>query len=609
MSHPMCATDRTGSTTDDKAAYGLVATTVVVVLAGAGIGGAAEIVAWTLVGALTLAAAIAGLRRNRPEPRSGWLLMTAGIALWVVSGVLWLWADLRAAHASADDALVLLSYVPLTFGQIAIGGNRGREHHKDGIIDGCIFALVALLLFWVVLIEPDANGGPPFDRLVGALSPLLDLLLLVGIVWVALLPGRRSLSFGFLGGAYAVALVVEGAWYTGTDLRGLFPITFALFAAALVHPSCRHAGIPPDRVDVDRVHPGRFVLLTLALFAGPLSAMTLDDDLDAGDVFVMVCSLALIGLVILRFVELVRDNEVARRRFRLMAENVPAGIYEFDDQLRLTFANAEADRLFATSVEALETDDLVARVEPEDRDRLLAAARRVLRGRREQVAIRIADGRGGHRWVQWRGTPVPATRGRGAGILSSTLDITDLKAAERALELQATHDPLTGLPNRRRLTDEMRRALARGERHAGRVAVMFCDLDGFKTVNDVHGHDVGDTVLIEVAQRLRGVLRRSDTVTRIGGDEFVVLCEDAGSDADLDRLAARIIEVTNQPIPLADALVTVGVSVGVAVTDGRANPVGLLRDADGAMYRAKALGRNRFVTASAEVARLHHVGE
>jgi diguanylate cyclase (GGDEF)-like protein len=107
------------------------------------------------------------------------------------------------------------------------------------------------------------------------------------------------------------------------------------------------------------------------------------------------------------------------------------------------------------------------------------------------------------------------------------------------------------------------------------------------------------------------VVRRSDTVTRIGGDEFVVLCEDAGSDTDLDRLAARIIEVTNQPIPLAEAFVTVGVSVGIAVADGRADPVGLLRDADGAMYRAKALGRNRFelVATSAEVARLHHVGE
>ena len=150
-------------------------------------------------------------------------------------------------------------------------------------------------------------------------------------------------------------------------------------------------------------------------------------------------------------------------------------------------------------------------------------------------------------------------------ILGSTVDITTLKDAERVLQRQATHDALTGLPNRRLLGDRLDVALARQGRNPGTLAVLFRDLDGFKTVNDVYGHDAGDVVLVQISHRLAATMRGTDTVSRLGGDEFVVLCDDAGSRDDVTQLAAKLVATVNEPIDVGEGIVSVGVSVGVCI--------------------------------------------
>ncbi|QXC60368.1 EAL domain-containing protein [Aquihabitans sp. G128] len=158
---------------------------------------------------------------------------------------------------------------------------------------------------------------------------------------------------------------------------------------------------------------------------------------------------------------------------------------------------------------------------------------------------------------------------------------------------QATHDPLTGVGNRAALLDRLNVVLARARRTSRAVAVLFCDLDGFKAVNDQYGHDRGDRLLVEVANRIRGAVRPSDTVSRTGGDEFVVVCEDLGSPEQAHQIASRVHEaVEGSPVELGEAHLDIRLSIGVALADPVLDdPDRLLRNADLAMYEMKQRSR------------------
>jgi diguanylate cyclase (GGDEF)-like protein len=153
----------------------------------------------------------------------------------------------------------------------------------------------------------------------------------------------------------------------------------------------------------------------------------------------------------------------------------------------------------------------------------------------------------------------------------------------------ALHDSLTGLPNRALLQDRLTVALAQARREHRRVAVLFCDLDRFKVINDSLGHEAGDEVLRQVARRLEAVVRPGDTVARFGGDEFVFCCENVGGAAEAVRIAERIGRELERPLDLDEELF-VTPSIGIALADADSSADDLLRDADAAMYRAKERG-------------------
>jgi diguanylate cyclase (GGDEF)-like protein len=168
-----------------------------------------------------------------------------------------------------------------------------------------------------------------------------------------------------------------------------------------------------------------------------------------------------------------------------------------------------------------------------------------------------------------------------------------LEQANQRLRELALQDPLTGLANRTALQQHLEQALARSLRRNELLAVMLIDLDGFKPVNDQHGHGFGDLVLAEIAERLRQYVRDIDLPARLGGDEFVVVCENVQSAEDAQDLAKRLLEGLDTPMYLEDRAVRVGASIGIALSRGSDDATTLIRLADAAMYRAKAAGRNR----------------
>lgn len=186
------------------------------------------------------------------------------------------------------------------------------------------------------------------------------------------------------------------------------------------------------------------------------------------------------------------------------------------------------------------------------------------------------------------------------------IDITAQAHAEKRLADLALHDELTGLPNRALWADRLRMALSEASRSGDLVGVLYVDVDHFKAVNDTHGHDVGDELLREIARRLSSIVRPHDTVARIGGDEFVVLCPSLGSQEDGTRLAARIQQVMAAPVDVGFIQLAPTVSIGVTFATGEDDPRIVIRRADSALYTAKGRGRSRFEVYHAD---LHEVLE
>jgi diguanylate cyclase (GGDEF)-like protein/PAS domain S-box-containing protein len=223
-------------------------------------------------------------------------------------------------------------------------------------------------------------------------------------------------------------------------------------------------------------------------------------------------------------------------------------------------------------------------------EELLAHIRRSVESRETVKTEYSLAIEGKEQWIEGAVTPLSQD-----SVVFVGRDITERKALEERLAHQASHDPLTNLPNRTLLTDRLRQALARIRRRGLSLAVMFMDLDNFKVINDSLGHRMGDRLLVSATKRIRSVLRPEDTVARLGGDELVFLLEDTDLDGAI-QVAERILEVLREPFTIRGRELFVTASLGITVSDGHGkNPPDLLRDADLAMYRAKHSGKARYV--------------
>jgi diguanylate cyclase (GGDEF)-like protein/PAS domain S-box-containing protein len=244
----------------------------------------------------------------------------------------------------------------------------------------------------------------------------------------------------------------------------------------------------------------------------------------------------------------------------------------------------------------IDFDSYLALTHPDDRELLRREVETALRTTEPfHFEHRVIRPSGKVRTIDSRGRVEVDGDGRIVRMTGTGQDVTERRAAERLLEHQALHDPLTGLPNRALFLDRLQHALARARRPGTSLAVYFCDVDNFKDVNDSLGHDAGDELLIALPPRLREGMRAGDTVARFGGDEFVILCEDLDTEGEAIRIAERIGEAFALPFELDGRAHHLSVSVGVVFARGSmATATEMLRDADAAMYRAKGRGKGGF---------------
>ncbi len=288
----------------------------------------------------------------------------------------------------------------------------------------------------------------------------------------------------------------------------------------------------------------------------------------------------------------------SEQRFRTTFNNDPAGLAVLAPEGRLLQVNPALCRLLGRDeAELLALPDVLQLAVPEDRRALAALRRRALteRGASLTGERRLIRADGAELWALLTVTELPDAT-EGSCILLQVEDITARRIAEKRLTRQALYDSLTDLPNRAMLLDRIKTALARLARRPGdgALAVLFCDLDGFKAVNDAHGHAAGDALLVEVAGRLTQVMRPSDTVARLGGDEFLILCENLADPNEITRIASRVEAAISAPISWLGQSLTVTASVGIAFGSGVRTAEELIRHADTAMYQAKQLGKDRY---------------
>lgn len=585
-------------------------------------------VRFTLIVA-ALAAVVVGTVRNRPSRPRPWWILAAGLAASAAGDVTVLvvaTAGDLTGNVPADAWLTALSGLLLLVGMVDVT-RSSLAGPNTGALDAVIVTVASGIALWQLLVVQAATPGwtGSGTELAGAIqvTALLGVLaLLVRVGADVPAPRRTSILLLTAGLVAALAAFLLGAVRDATGgiqvyggVRGALGAAANLAAgAAALHPSMRILTEPRESA-VRRPSRRNTTALGLAV-ASPLLVLL---GATATGAEVAPVSLAIAGLVLVATV-MIRIERVQRARERTQVElrRTEARLISLvantgdtvllvamppDGPSHIRFASPSARRLLGRRPEELRRVDPRDVVDGEDRDRF----DELLRG---DDLPRVGDVRAAHldgsrRWVEAVIAAAPGEDERSVVVTLRDVDVR--KRQELELLEAASRDVLTGLWNRRAFHLALDAALAAASvptAGSGAVAVLVVDLDGFKQVNDLAGHGVGDAVLQRLARRLEGIVRDGDLVARYGGDEFAVLCHDVEATAALTAVAERIVAVGAEPVVVDGEQLRVGLSVGVAIAGAGESGADLVARADAAMYAVKHDGKGRYALADARDARV-----
>ncbi len=538
------------------------------------------------------------------DERRAWLLLALGMFFFASGDVYWtlfLKAKSEIPVPSPADAGYLLFY-PCAYGaMVALVRTRGDRFTPGLWLEGGIGSFAVAGLGAALLQKPiQASTGGSAEKVAASLAyPLADILLFSLVVGVLILTGIRHGRTWLVAAAGFATFAVTDAIYGYQTAANTFsdntildigwPLAFGIFAFAAW--MTKSESVRTSRLEgwQSAALPGLFGMSSLGVLiygslhhvyavAVALSAVSL------------VAVILRMGLLVDQRLRTIGELRASEERYRALVRSVPDTIITlFNRDLSLAFfdgAGLDADMRTALSRGTVGSDI----AEPAQRPQLDALLRDGLAGTYSTHEISFPSTTG-RVWSLEIGPYCPDGTNID-GVFCVARNVTGHKEAERQLAHQALHDSLTGLANRVLFMDRLDQALARLQRHSAPIALLFVDLDHFKVVNDSLGHAAGDEVLVQASDRLRRTLRPADTVARFGGDEFVILCEEASGRAEAEEIAGRISAALARPFSIGGQEVVLTASTGIVLAgDTNMDAGALLRDADTAMYRAKERGR------------------
>ncbi|MEQ1801842.1 MAG: EAL domain-containing protein [Gammaproteobacteria bacterium] len=557
-----------------------------------------------------------------PAVRRTWWLLTTALGVYLVGNLLnsTYWLFDRDPFPSVGDVFFLAFY-PLVFAAVfsVIRAASLRVPWGRLALDGTILVLGFGAFFWFFVIRPSAEAGGDADLLKYALTQTyigLNCLMVMAFGMLLIAGGggplrRRTLVLLTLG--FATMFLADIVWAMGKVSGEYLPggISDAVYLSCYVAlgAAAREQLRGPAR---DSEAPGAF---DNALVHGmPYAAMLVSFLVlvyftrgDASDpvtimtaiIFVLTLLLMVRQGAIFRGDALLREQRAAglvEARYASLIRNASDVIVIVDVDGRVRFASPAAERTFAIRPEDLVGRNLLDLWMDADRDRLASFLAEVAETRGKPVGpVEVQVSTGSKRFtLESVGSNLLHDPAIG-GLTLNFRDVSERKALEEQLRQLAFHDPLTLLANRSLFRNRVEHSLMLAQRSRQQIAVMFLDLDDFKNVNDSLGHDAGDRLLQAAAQRLVKCTRSADTVARLGGDEFAILLEGITDAADVERVAVTITESFAEPLLLDGTEARVAASIGVTFSRPDDTTEELLRNADIAMYNAKAGGKGRHV--------------
>jgi diguanylate cyclase (GGDEF)-like protein/PAS domain S-box-containing protein len=571
--------------------------------------------AYNLYAVASAAVLIAAVAVQQPRPMWPWLLFAGAILSWVLGDAVYIWIG-GAPVVSFADAFYIPAYIALIVACLGLLRLRTDQRDTDSLLDAAMVTVAAALTLWELVVHQalQVSGVAVVDQVMASLYPLLDVILLCMLIRLLLAPGRRVVSLALLAAGMGAVLLADTTYalllqtdlyagIAGRSLDATWLLGYALFPVAALHPSMVHLTerAPSSHHGHGR---GRLVIAGMALVTVPLvnlAGLALGRSPDIA--MSSLATLTIVPLVLWRILRLNRSTNRAREvvalqesYYRAVAMHSSDAFVVVDRHANVRDASPALETLIGLSPDLVIGADSMSIILDEDRDLATALLTDSLGKPGLTVTAEVRIRAAGDRpvWIELRCTNLLDDAAIG-GIVVNTHDITGRKQIEGELEHQAFHDSLTALANRALLKNRIDRALAQRSR-GNEVAVVFCDLDGLKYVNDTLGHDAGDEMLKIAGQRLSSVVRTSDTVARLGGDEFAVLLEGArGAAEEFGIIADRMRDTLAGPAEIGGIPLVVTGSFGIAVAGegGQTTSDELLRDADTAMYRAKAAGRNQ----------------